>query len=176
MTKLMTTVALALVLSAAAPSASGGPGIYAIVDKVVFEPNEGAPERIQIWGAFIVSRPMSSSQYLPAARGFLYFKLVAGRETVIRNEWADLKSIAGTGQAIGFAQYWVPNPTDPNGNPHYALEVRVRKTGDVATPDQYPLGIGVMKISSESQPSIVDQLRSARPPLLTVGNRLRHLS
>jgi len=32
--------------------ASGRIGFYGIVEKVVFEPNETAPERIQIWGAF----------------------------------------------------------------------------------------------------------------------------
>ncbi|HWN99480.1 MAG TPA: hypothetical protein VNS63_09445, partial [Blastocatellia bacterium] len=30
-------------------------GVYARVDKVVFEPNAGAPERIQIWGAFALA-------------------------------------------------------------------------------------------------------------------------
>ncbi len=32
--------------------ASGPVGIYGIVEKVVFEPNERSPERIQVWGAF----------------------------------------------------------------------------------------------------------------------------
>ena len=41
-------------------------GIYAIVEKVVFEPSESAPQRIQIWGAFVVPVPMSSFQYKPA--------------------------------------------------------------------------------------------------------------
>src|SRR2546427_12470263 len=34
--------------------ASGPVGIYAIIEKVIFEPSEQAPERIQIWGAFAV--------------------------------------------------------------------------------------------------------------------------
>ena len=33
-------------------AASGQVSIYAIVEKVVLEPNDSAPERIQIWGAF----------------------------------------------------------------------------------------------------------------------------
>ena len=105
---------------------------------------------------------MSSSQYLPAERGYLYFRIAAGREQLIRNEWSDLKSVAGTGQPVGFADYWVPNPADPYGNPHYSLEVHIRKIGDTAAADEYPLGIGVIKISAASQPNIVDQLKAAR--------------
>jgi hypothetical protein len=26
--------------------------VFAVVEKVIFEPNEQAPERIQLWGAF----------------------------------------------------------------------------------------------------------------------------
>jgi hypothetical protein len=160
--KMLAAVLCAVVsVGAIHPSASGGPGIYAIVDKIVLEPSERAPERIQLWGAFIVPRPMSSSQYLPAQRGFLYFKIGAGRESSISNEWADLKKIAGTGEAIGFAQYWVPNPADPNGNPHRALEVRVHSSGEAASPDEYPLGMGIVKLTGQGNSDIVAQLRNA---------------
>src|SRR6266550_6236515 len=66
----------------------------------------------------------------PAERGYLYFKIAPGKEEITRKEWADLKAVAGTGQGIGFAQYWVPNANDPSGNPHNALEVHVHKSGD----------------------------------------------
>ena len=49
-------------------------GIYALVDKVVFEPNEKAPERIQVWGAFAIAEGYGST-YDKAQRGFLYYKL-----------------------------------------------------------------------------------------------------
>jgi hypothetical protein len=115
-------------IAASLPSASGGPGIYALIEKVVLEPDGQAPERVQLWGAFMVPRPMSSFQYLPAQRGYLYFRLVRGQEEIGRREWADLKSVAGTGVAVGFANYWVPNPTDPRaGNPHSALVVHVHR-------------------------------------------------
>jgi len=35
--------------------------------------------------------------------------------------------------------YWVPNPSDPQGNPHHSLEVKVRSDGDAAPPDVYPI-------------------------------------
>ena len=45
-------LALILILVASALLASGTVGIYGMVSKVVFEPNDQNPERIQIWGAF----------------------------------------------------------------------------------------------------------------------------
>ena len=140
-------------------------GIYAIVEKVVFEPSESAPQRIQIWGAFVVPVPMSSFQYTPAERGYLYFTIAPGREEITRKEWADLKAVAGTGQAVAFAQYWTPNPNDPSGNPHHALEVRVHKAGDSVVPDVYPSGIGVVKMGNQdNQLRIVNQLKEALNP------------
>ena len=48
-----TVVAIVGILAGAAHLTASGPlGIYGIVEKVVFEPNEAAPERIQVWGAF----------------------------------------------------------------------------------------------------------------------------
>lgn len=143
---------LVLAFGAARPLLASSPfGIYAIVDKVVFEPSESAPERIQIWGVFVVPVPMSSSQHKASQRGYLYYRMAPGREETTKKEWSDLKTVAGTGQAIAFAQYWVPDPNDPNGNPHRSLEVRVHKSGDVALADVYPLGIGIVKMRNEGQ-------------------------
>lgn len=95
--------------------------IYGIVERVVLEPNEKAPERIKIWGAFALlyanQEPVrvSDGPYAPH-RGYLYFKLPPvprgdtkklAHETA-RKEWADLKAIAGTGQAITFGS-WTSN-------------------------------------------------------------------
>src|SRR2546422_6642770 len=98
-------VAGVLLFAAADLIASGPVGIYAIIERAVFEPSEQAPERIQIWGAFAVvdgglTRPGATSKPL---RGYLYFKLPDGSaRAVARTEWMDLKYVAGTGQAIGF--------------------------------------------------------------------------
>src|ERR1044072_3600220 len=50
--------------------ASDPVGIYALVDKVVFEPNETSPERIQIWGAFAIAEG-NGDTYRNAERGYL---------------------------------------------------------------------------------------------------------
>ena len=41
-----------VLLWAVSLSASGPVGIYGIIDKVVFEPNEQNAERLQVWGVF----------------------------------------------------------------------------------------------------------------------------
>ena len=96
--------------------ASGPVGLYGIIDKVVFEPNESAPERLQIWGVFAYADIQQSGDGLgisPAKRGYLYFKIRSAEPgfttekqvEAIKNEWRDLKSIAGAGQAVGFGQW-----------------------------------------------------------------------
>ena len=105
-----------LVLSAVSLTASGPVGIYGIIDKVVFEPNEQNAERLQVWGAFAyVDGPgpeEAGMNVSPAKRGYLYFKIRSahpgftseGQIKASRNEWADLKAVAGTGQAVGFGR------------------------------------------------------------------------
>jgi hypothetical protein len=117
---------------------NGGVGIYAIVDKVAFEPDRASPERVRIDGTFVVPIRMSSGDYAPPKRGFLYFKTVHGRENAARRDWAALTSVAGTGEVIGFAYYWVPDP-HTGGNPHHTLEVTVHSSVGAASPDDYPL-------------------------------------
>jgi hypothetical protein len=85
------------VLLASPPlGASGQAGIYGIVERVVFEPDAQAPERVQVWGAFalierLIQRMMSAydgpnattvggqffTNYVFAQpkRGYMYFKL-----------------------------------------------------------------------------------------------------
>ena len=77
-------------------------GVYAVVERVVLEPSEAAPQRIQIWGAFALSDGKSGSNYGTAQRGYLYYECPAGRETVCRTEWTDLKSVAGKDTGVGF--------------------------------------------------------------------------
>jgi hypothetical protein len=103
---------LILLLASSTLTASGPIGIYGIVEKVVFEPNEQSPERIQIWGTFahadgdvgtaIPQRPLATGAI---RRGYLYFRLPATGIDTVRKEWRDLKTVAGTGQAIGFGSW-----------------------------------------------------------------------
>lgn len=114
-------------------SASDPVGIYAIVDKVVFEPSEAAPERIQIWGAFSLAEGRGQAYANPAG-GYLYYKLGKEKQEVARKEWNDLRAIAGKEEVVGFGVRW-----EEKG--------KVRKPDSTPSePDGYPLGIGLQKM------------------------------
>ena len=126
-----TTLALVGILAATVPVAGSGPlGIYANVDKIVVEPSESAPERIQVWGAFAYV-DQGSGQGLtvsPAKRGYMYFRMDPSQADAIKKEWADLKAVAGTGQAIGFGRWGYIGafpglqPDTRTSSPPYILE------------------------------------------------------
>lgn len=145
-----------LVIGGQRPHASGPLGVYGIVDKVVFEPNEQAPARIQVWGVFSVA-PYSASGtpvIAPAKRGYLYYKLPADRVVadIVKKEWADLKAAAGSGQAVGFGSSWRP-----------ATDVRVRAATETPSmPSDYALNTGIVKLSETgSNADTVKQLKDA---------------
>ena len=123
-------------------------GVYARVDKVVFEPNETAPERIQIWGAFALASKEKWNSYEPAQLGYLYYSLKPGKEEICRKEWTDLKSVAGTGEIVAFGSRFQPS--------------RLRKAKDKPTdPDVYPLDHGLTKMGDRrSDYAPIRELRS----------------
>ena len=137
-------LATALLAASARPARASDPvGLYAFVDKVVLEPNDTSPDRIQVWGGFALAKD-GGDNYAPAKRGYMYFKLKTDKETLCRNEWADLKSVAGTGKIV-------------------ALGVRHGNNGAVRQPeakadhpDVYPLGFGIRKIAAKDYKPIVE--------------------
>ena len=147
-------VTFALIACLQTTSASGPLGIYGIVDKVVFEPNEQSPERIQVWGAFSFADTKDGSAYGPAQRGYLYYTCPAGQESICRKEWSDLKSVAGKGTGVGFGF-------------RYADKGRVRKADEKASsPDPYPIERGLVKVENASDRGsetmqVIDSLRAA---------------
>src|SRR6185295_17033111 len=75
-------VASILLLATSNLLASGMVAIYCVVERVVFEPNDRAPERIRVWGVFAFANPNSGrppdrliDDYNKPERGYLYFKL-----------------------------------------------------------------------------------------------------
>ena len=65
---------LALLLLAGAARASYPCGIYARIDKVEFEPNADKPERVKVWGDFLLVK--TSNRLVGPERGYVYFSLV----------------------------------------------------------------------------------------------------
>lgn len=179
-------IAAAVALAVGSIHASGPLGIYGIIERVVFEPNETSPDRVQVWGAFTyvdggTERALGTSD---AKRGFLYFRLPpadAGETqlTAVRTEWRDLKSVAGTGQAVGFGSWGYIGafsgltPDARTASPPYILEMRpgggdltdmrVRPASETpANPAVYRTNTGVVKLTETgNQAAIVKKLRDA---------------
>src|SRR5829696_4759769 len=134
----------ACVFTAVTLGASDFVGVYAVVDKVVLEPSEAAPERIQIRGAFALSDGKRGSGYGAAERGYLYYSCPAGQQALCRREWADLQSVAGKNTGVGFGG-------------RYVATGRIRKDDEKpASPDVYPIERGVVRLAAdhESMPVI----------------------
>jgi hypothetical protein len=188
----LSILALILILAASTLMASGTVGIYGIVSKVVLEPNDQNPERIQIWGAFtlVEGGHGSGGKTLTPQRGYLYFALptraeaAKQRETMLK-EWADFKAIAGTNQAVAFGSFgYIGRFSDelisrPAGNPPYVLiagdpvsfnmsraENPIREeSAKPVSPNIYPLNIGLTKLSSTGNlAAVVNQLQRALKP------------
>ena len=174
-----------LLLAAAHLTASGPLGIYGIVERVVLEPNEKAPERIQVWGAFAYVDGIAG-EVSAAKRGYLYFRLPTSadgftnhvQEEVIKKEWADLRALAGTGQAIGFGRWGYIGhfgglrPDMRSNMPPYILEhapgnpqtdLRVRPATEApASPSLYQTDTGIVKLAEAgSHAAILKQLKDA---------------
>lgn len=125
-------------------------GVYTVIEKVVLEPSDAAPQRIQIWGAFALSDRKSGSNYGPAQRGYLYYTCPEGQETICHREWADLESVAGKETGVGFGGRYKENG-------------RLRKADEKpAAPDGYPIEMGIIRLSAghESLP-VIDRIKAA---------------
>ena len=130
---LLLTSLVAFAAAGTAIYASDPMALYARIDKVVLEPPAGGPETIQIWGVFSLAKPDDRNDYLPPARGYLYFKLAPNPDAA-RKEWADLKEIAGTNQIVSFGS-------------RYDLRARLRSVDErPENPDPYVVSIGVVKV------------------------------
>jgi hypothetical protein len=124
---------LILAASVALAYASDPIAVYARVDKVVLEPNTDSPEAIQVWGVFSMAKPDERNDYLPPARGYLYFKL-GDDPSNARKEWSDLKQMAGGGQLVSFGS-------------RHKLKARLRKPGErPESPDPYVANFGMAKV------------------------------
>jgi hypothetical protein len=146
-TKVLALVFLVGVITGAVELKASDPvGVYAVIEKVVLEPSDSAPQRIQVWGVFSITEGKPGDFYQAPQRGYLYFTAAPGKEEVTRKEWVDLKAIAGSGQGIGFGT-------------KYNLKARFRKADEKPnTPDVYPLGVGITKV--EPQSSIIAPLKA----------------
>jgi hypothetical protein len=143
--------AVALFIGASSAVASDPVGVYAFIDKVVLEPNEQKPERIQIWGGFALAEGYGYT-YAPAKRGYLYYSIKPGDEETVRKEWADLKSLAGTDQFVAFGVRHKPKGTIRGA------DAKPEK------PDVYPIGFGLTKVKRHDYEPIKDLAKLKKTP------------
>ncbi|MEW6156304.1 MAG: hypothetical protein AB1813_02670 [Verrucomicrobiota bacterium] len=128
--------------------ASDPVGIYALIDKVVLEPSESAPERVQLWGTFAFAEGKRGASYASPKSGVLYYKLPKDKPDVARKEWSDLKSLAGKIEVVGFAS-------------RYQDKGKLRsETEKLKDPEEYPLGWGLTRMTKRdhSYPPVRDLL------------------
>ena len=146
----LVTLLLALLGAGATRALASDPvGIYALVDQVVFEPNETNPERIQIRGAFAIAEGYGYT-YKNAERGYLYYKMNPDKPKACRNEWADLKAVAGTGRIVAF------------GSRHGEKGSLRKKDATPENPDVYPVAMGLTKVKEEKDYEPLKQLAKLR--------------
>jgi tRNA U38,U39,U40 pseudouridine synthase TruA len=141
----MKSIAYALAVLALAATvkpvhASGPVAVYALIDKVTMEPNANNPERIRIYGVFSVAQGQASS-YTAPSRGFLYFSLSHSDPAQTKKEWADLQSVAGTRQVVGFGAGWFQIV--------HVYEVHIVEPPVAPSPDEYALNAGVVKVNPD---------------------------
>jgi hypothetical protein len=133
MNRVVAAVAVAIVGATVYLPASDRVGVYAIVDKVVFEPDAANPERIQIWGAFAVATHTDRDSYEPLQRGYLYFGMGTATQ-LTRAEWNDLSRMAGSKKIVAFGR-------------RVGQSARVRHERETpVAPDPYVMGVGVQII------------------------------
>jgi hypothetical protein len=126
-------------------------GAYCILEQVIVDPDDDAPGRVQMWGAFVLADSAATGGYGHASRGYMYYACPPARSTACKSEWADLRWISGTGKAIGYGL---------RGKPIGRLR---REDETVASPDPYPLDGGLVKVESKDPTftDLVAQLKTA---------------
>ena len=147
---ILVSATMVFAAGAARPMASNPVGVYAVVEKVVFEPAEGAPQRVQVWGAFAVADTRNNDDYTSPQKGYLYYSCPSNQDRTCANEWADLKSVAGKEAGVGFGGRFV-------------AAGRIRKAAEPpSAPDVYPIRMGVVRMTGvRDQGSIVGKLKAA---------------
>jgi hypothetical protein len=142
---MLAVLALVALCAATGVDASDRIGVYAVVDKVIFEPPSGPPQRVQLWGAFAIAKRGDAKAYEPVQRGYLYFSIGESRDLAER-EWNDLKTLANGKTIVGFSK-------------RFGQSVRLRAQTEVPQlPDPYVVDVGVRTMRADTSYAPVQQL------------------
>ena len=147
MRKMLAALSLVAASAAIGLHASDRVGVYAVIDKVIFEPATGTPDRVQLWGAFAVAKRGDANYYDAVQRGYLYFTLGDSRD-LARREWNDLKALADGKNIVAFSS-------------RFGQSLRLRSGKEKPqTPDTYVVGLGVQTMRADSSYAPVHELAS----------------
>ncbi len=97
---------LAAVASPPAPSpapASDPSGIYALLEKVVFLPDDAKPERVELHGAFAIAAGQHGDYYTSPRWGRVVLRAPDKKTDDCIAQWRDLARVAGTRQVVAFS-------------------------------------------------------------------------
>lgn len=154
-------LAVVAVLAAASTVHASDPiGIYAVIEKIAYEPSAQAPERVRIWGTFALAERTGGMNCSSPQSGQLYFKLPKQQPQDAIAEWRDLEKSIASGEPIGF------------GNRYAQIdrEIAVLKADDLKTAaEEYALGFGLSRMRRASQNPAVRGLMSL-PRLVAPAN------
>lgn len=130
-------VAIAAIVTPSHGIVSDQVGVYGLVEEVLLHPDDQNPTRVEVRGVFSVAAGQLGDEYRPATAGYLAFTIEAGQEKPTRDQWRDLRSVAGTGECVAF------------GTRYSQQGVRVRPVGrgDLAT-TPYQVHMGVRKVEN----------------------------
>jgi len=94
-------LALLATATAAVVVPSDPSGVYAVLDRVVLQPNAEAPTSVELHGAFALAEGGRGQYYRAPRIGVLRFQLGKDREASIA-QWRELLPLAGTGKIVSF--------------------------------------------------------------------------
>ncbi len=132
---------------------------------------------MKLWGSFAIlysnqtpGAKNTGSPYSPH-RGYLYFKLPSEKsmQETAKKEWADLKAVAGTGQAVMFGSWtssYLGTRSGDRRNGFVSLtgkeSLRVYEKDERASPITYTMDTGIVKLQSHgTYAGLVDQLKAS---------------
>jgi hypothetical protein len=124
--------------------ASDPVGVYAVIERVEFEPNSAQPERVRLYGWFAMS-DVTSREYKQPQHGWLCYSLPAEQQDLCRREWKDMEDVAGSGKCVAFG-------------------VRRRELGKVAekkeglTPVPYTVAAGLFAVRADTEYEVIRDL------------------
>lgn len=170
---LVAAVALAAMPSfpvSTAPLPSDPGCVYALLDEVRFTPDDKAPTRIELRGAFAIAEGERGQYYRAPQRGVLHFALGKDADGT-RAQWLDLQKQAGTGKVVVFGSRHEAFGQGGPGGPQL-----VGADTAVPEPPRYTTGWGVHVVENVRYGPVRELLLLPRCDRVTLDDERMHPS